>query len=89
MFGAWTNHALQSSNLSDELESQGLTTVDSLRSIADVSGLAGGPIVRDKWWFVTSGRVSGSTLRAASLFHDANLNDWVYTPDSSQSRRSG
>ena len=33
---------------------------------------------------MASGRVSGSTLRAASLFHDANLDDWVYTPDSSR-----
>ena len=31
-----------------------------------------------------SGRRSGSTLRAASLFHDANLTDWVYTPDSTR-----
>src|SRR4029453_16979919 len=42
-FGAWTNHSLQSSNLSDDLKSQGLTTVNGLRSIADLSGLGGGP----------------------------------------------
>jgi hypothetical protein len=84
MFGAWTNHALQSDNLSDKLRSQGLTTVNALRTIADLSGLIGGPVVHDRWWFVTSHRVSGSTLRAASLFHDANLDDWVYTPDPSR-----
>jgi len=83
-FGAWTNHSLQSSNLSDDLKSQGLTTVNGLRSIADLSGLVGGPVVADKWWFVASGRVSGSTLRAASLFHDANLDDWVYSADTSR-----
>ena len=83
-FGAWTNHSLQSSNLSDDLKSQGLTTVNGLRSIADLSGLVGGPVVADKWWFVSSGRVSGSTLRAASLFHDANIDDWVYSADTSR-----
>src|SRR6185503_12290076 len=57
----------------------GLTTVNGLRSIADLSGLVGGPVIADKWWFVASGRVSGSTLRAASLFHDADLDDWIPT----------
>ena len=61
-----------------------MTTVNGLRSIADLSGLVGGPVIADKWWFVTSGRVSGSTLRAASLFHDADLDDWIYTPDTSR-----
>jgi hypothetical protein len=84
VFGNWTNHALQSSNLTDDLREQGLTTVNSLRFIADLSGLIGGPVMTDRWWFVTSHRVSGSTLRAASLFHDANLDDWVYTPDPSR-----
>jgi hypothetical protein len=82
VFGAWTNHALQSDNLNGTLRSQGLTTVNGLRMIGDLSGLIGGPVLQDRWWFVTSHRVSGSTLRAASLFHDANLEDWVYTPDS-------
>jgi hypothetical protein len=81
VFGAYTNHNLQSSNLSDELRSQGLSVVNGVRKIYDASGLVGGPIVRDKWWFVVSGRRSGSTLRAASLFHDSNLDDWIYTPD--------
>ena len=83
-FGAYTNNNLQSSNLSDDLKTQGLTVVNGIRKIYDVSGLVGGPIARDKWWFVASGRRSGSTLRAASLFHDANLDDWIYTPDTNR-----
>ncbi|HLG56519.1 MAG TPA: carboxypeptidase regulatory-like domain-containing protein [Vicinamibacterales bacterium] len=81
MFGAYTNHNLQNSNLSDDLKAWGLTVVNGIRAIGDVNGLIGGPIANDRWWFVVSGRYSGSTLRAASLFHDANLDDWVYTPD--------
>jgi hypothetical protein len=83
-FGAYTNHNLQSSNLSDDLKAQGLTVVNGVRQIYDANGLFGGPLVKDKWWFVASGRRSGSTLRAASLFHDASLTDWVYTPDTSR-----
>jgi hypothetical protein len=84
VFGAYTNHNLQSNNLSDDLKAWGLTVVNGVRKIYDGSGLVGGPIVKDKWWFVVSGRRSGSTLRAASLFHDSNLDDWIYTPDTSR-----
>jgi hypothetical protein len=81
VFGAYTNDKLQSDNLSDDLKDWGLTVVNGIRKIYDASGLVGGPLVKDKWWFVVSGRRSGSTLRAASLFHDSNLDDWIYTPD--------
>ena len=88
VFSAYTNHSLQSDNLNDDLKGKGLTVVNGARLIGDLSALIGGPIVKDKWWFVMSGRVSGSTLRAASLFHDANAGlapsnptYWVYTPD--------
>jgi hypothetical protein len=80
VFGAYTNDKLQSDNLSDDLKAWGLTVVNGVRKIYDGSALVGGPIMKDKWWFVVSGRRNGSTLRAASLFHDANLDDWTYTP---------
>jgi hypothetical protein len=83
-FGAYTDHNFQSNNLSQSLKNQGLTAVNGIRNIFDASGLVGGPLVRDKWWFVVSGRRSGNTLRAANLFHDSNLNDWIYTPDTSR-----
>jgi hypothetical protein len=91
VFGAYAGHSLQSDNLSDDLKAQGLTVVNGVRSIADSNALIGGPIVKDKWWFVTSGRLSGSTLRAASLFHDnntglalSNPSYWVYAPNTGQ-----
>ena len=84
VFGAYTNNNLQSSNLSDDLKDWGLSVVNGVRKIYDASGLVGGPVVKDKWWFVVSGRRSGSELRAASLFHDSNLDDWIYTPDPSR-----
>jgi hypothetical protein len=88
VFGAYTNHSLQSDNLSTDLQAKGLTVVNGVRNIGDLNALIGGPIVKDKWWFVTSGRYSGSTLRAASLFHDANAglsptnpSYWAYAAD--------
>ena len=84
VFGAYTNDSLQWDNLSDDLKAAGLTVVNGVRKIYDGSALIGGPVVKDKWWFVVSGRRSGSTLRAASLFHDSNLDDWIYTPDTSR-----
>src|SRR5687767_5184349 len=84
VFGAYTNDSLQWDNLSDELRTAGLTVVNGVRKIYDGSALVGGPVVKDKMWFVASGRRSGSTLRAASLFHDSNLEDWIYTPDTTR-----
>ena len=81
VFGAWTGHSMQSSNFSDDLQAQGLQNVNSLRNIWDTSELFAGPIKQERWWFVVSNRNSGSTVRTANLFHDSNLNDWVYTPD--------
>src|SRR6185436_1647830 len=50
VFGAYTNDSLQSDNLSDDLKAWGLTVVNGVRSIGDVSALIGGPIAKDKWW---------------------------------------
>ena len=84
VFGTWTGHSLQSNNISDDLKAQGLQNVNSIRNIWDTNELFAGPIRQDRWWFVVSNRNSGSTVRTANLFHDANLDDWVYTPDFSR-----
>jgi hypothetical protein len=80
-FLSGTGHNLQSSNLTDELRSQRVTQVNGVRNVYDVSGLVGGPAVSDRLWWVTSHRLNGSTTRSANQFHDANLDDWVFTPD--------
>src|SRR5206468_251766 len=80
-FLSGTGHGLQSNNLTDALQSQQVTQVNGVRSVYDVSGLIGGPAVRDRLWWVTSHRLNGSTTRSANQFHDSNLDDWVFTPD--------
>jgi hypothetical protein len=82
-FVAGTGHNLQSNNLTDELRAQKVTQVNGVRDIYDFSGLFGGPVVTDRLWFVASARLNGSTTRSANQFHDANLDDWVFTPNPS------
>ena len=74
-------HNLQSNNLTDELRAQQVTQVNGVRDIYDFSGLVGGPAIRDRLWWVVSARLNGSTTRSANQFHDANLDDWKFTPD--------
>ena len=83
-FVAGTGHNLQSNNLTDELRAQQITQVNGVRDIYDFSGLVGGPAVRDRLWWVVSARLNGSTTRSANQFHDANLDDWKFTPDPNQ-----
>ena len=51
LFLAGTSHGLQANNLTDDLQARGLTSVNSIRSIYDVNGVVGGPILRSKLWF--------------------------------------
>ena len=80
-FVAWTDHHLQGNNLTDELRAQGLTSVNGTREIHDYNAMIGGPLVKDRLWFMSAQRASGRTSRVANLYHDANLDDWVFTPD--------
>ncbi|MQA28540.1 MAG: hypothetical protein GEU82_01705 [Luteitalea sp.] len=93
IFGAWTGHQLQSDNLSDELQSAGLSQVNTLRKIYDANFTLGGPIVRDRVWFFGHTRAWGVDGRPADLYRDANIDArvigapaavWQYAPDLSQ-----
>jgi hypothetical protein len=84
LFGAWTGHQLQSDNFTDDLRARGLRQVNGVRRIYDMNGALGGPVVRDRLWFFTAHRRSGSATRVANLYHDANIDDWTFTPDFSR-----
>jgi len=93
LFGAWTGHNLQSDNLSDDLKSQGLTQVNTIRRIFDANATVGGPIVKDRFWFFGHARTWGADGRPANLYADANLasrtvgapaSAWLYAPDLSR-----
>jgi len=65
-----SNGAWQSDNLSQKLIDSGLQTSSSLIKIFDYSALVGGPIVRNRLWFLESFRYWGSYTTQANLFYD-------------------
>ncbi len=80
-FTAWTGHQLQGENLTDDLRAQGLTSVNGVRKVYDVNLAVGGPLIKDRLWFFTAHRRWGTTTRVANLYEDANLDDFIFTPD--------
>ncbi len=89
-FFGWTGDQLQSDNLTDELRSQGLTSVNTVRKVYDLNLALGGPIVRDRLWYLGAGRRWGTQTGVANLYADANLGirtpgaaaaAWRYSPD--------
>jgi carboxypeptidase family protein len=70
-FGAWTDGAWQSNNLTPDLTARGLRAVDRIERIYDFNFGEGGPIKRDKLWFYGS-------LRKWSV--DAPIADTFYVP---------
>ncbi len=89
-FVGWTGHQLQADNLSDDLVAQGLASVNTVRKVYDFNLALGGPIVREKVWFLGAGRRWGTQTSAANLYGDANLAlrtpgapaaAWRYSPD--------
>src|SRR5688572_29236032 len=81
IFFGGTGDNLQSNNLDDELRSQGLTSVNSVKKVYDFNGSLGGPALADRLWFFAAGRRWGTNTGVANLFADSNVNDFVYTPD--------
>jgi hypothetical protein len=81
---SFTNHSLQSDNLSDELKARGLTAVNTVEKIWDLNPAFGGPIKKDSLWFYTAFRYWGTDGLVAGSYHDVDPLDWVYTPDRSR-----
>jgi len=63
---------LQSSNLTSRLQSLGLTTSASLRSLYDLNGSIGGPIVKDRLWFYATERYQTNSTNVPGSFFSAN-----------------
>jgi hypothetical protein len=82
--GAFTNHDLQSSNLTDEFKAQGLLSVNTVHKIYDVNPGAGGPIIKDKLWFYLSLRTWSAQQYVAGMFYNKSTVPWMYVADTSQ-----
>ena len=80
-FGAFTNHDLQSNNLTSDLTARGLTSVDRVNYIYDIDPAAGGPIAKDRLWFYGSYRNWKTNQFAAGLYYNASTVPQAYVPD--------
>jgi hypothetical protein len=68
-FGAWSDGAWQSENMTDELRQRGLRFVDKIDKLWDFNFGIGGPIRRNTLWFYTSARHWGVHAPIADTFY--------------------
>ena len=67
-FGAWTDKAWQSDNLSDEIIGRGLRNGPGVDRIYDFNLALGGPIKKDRLWFFSSMRAWSVNAPVADTF---------------------
>ncbi len=79
--GTFANDSLQWDNLTDSLRSRGLTTVNPIEKVWDVSASLGGPIKQDKLWFYTAHRSWGNASKLAGVFANTDPRSLFYVPD--------
>jgi len=71
-YGNFSTNALQASNLTPAVVAAGLPTVDSLKTLWEVSPGIGGPLLKDKIWFYGSGRYTTSDRYVGGMWTNAN-----------------
>ena len=82
--GNFANDNFQWDNLSDELRSRGLTTVNPIEKVWDVNGAFGGPIRQDRLWLFTAHRSWGNAGKLAGIFANTDPRSLFYVPDTSK-----
>jgi hypothetical protein len=83
-FSTFGNNAMQADNYDDRLRSLGLGSANEVRKIWEVSGLVGGPIMRDRFWYLASTKVQQTLNWIAGMYANKNAGDvtkWTYEPD--------
>jgi hypothetical protein len=66
IYAAGTDGSWQSTNVDSNLTARGLTGQDAIVKIQDFDGSFGGPIIRDKLWFLITGRDQLTFTQAAN-----------------------
>jgi hypothetical protein len=84
VIGSWTNHALQTNNLSNDLQSRGLLSVDRVDKVWDAAVGFGGPLRKDRLWFYGGASYNYRQNFLAGLFFDKDPLDFTYDPDPSR-----
>jgi hypothetical protein len=83
-FGTGVNRWWQNDNLTPAIQAAGLSAPNAMKLSYDINPAFGGPVVRDKVWFFTSGRVESNQNYIAGLYSNANAGNpaqWLYVPD--------
>lgn len=78
--GFLANDKLESSNLTSELRSQGLTTSNITTKLWDELASVGGPLKQDKLWFFVTGRSWGFTREHAGVFWNKTQGTFLTPP---------
>jgi hypothetical protein len=76
--------SLEANNLTDTLRVRGLRTFAPLKRIYDVGGSLGGPIKKDKLWFLTAHRAWGALRYLPGSYYNKTPHTLFYTPDFSR-----
>jgi len=74
--GLYSNHSMESDNLTDELRARGLANANKRVKIFDEAASLGGPIMKDKIWFFGAYRTWGMAKQFAGVY-------WNKTQDQS------
>jgi hypothetical protein len=84
LFATGVNRWWQNNNLTPELQAAGLPAPNAMKLAYDVNPAVGGPIVKDKLWFFSSGRVQSNQNYIAGQFSNLNAGDptkWLFVPN--------
>jgi hypothetical protein len=87
VFGAATNSSFQNTNYTQALQNEGLKAPNHLDDLHDYNLSVGGPIVKNKLWFFSSGRAQADKSYVAGLWSNLNAgnpNSWSYAPNYNQ-----
>jgi hypothetical protein len=82
--GSYTDHNLQSDNLSQGLTARGLTSAATVKRVYDFNPSFGGPILKDRLWFWASYRKWATEQTLAGIFYNLTPTGNAYTPDLSR-----
>lgn len=73
--GSFSTSSMQASNLTPRLKAAGLPSVDSIKTLWEVSPGFGGPLKRDSVWFYLSGRYTVSDRYVGGMWVNKNARD--------------
>jgi hypothetical protein len=71
-------------NLSQQLKDYNITAVSKIRHVYDFNPVYGGPLKKDKLWFLITARWNGVTGTVTDTFYDGDSDPYRYTPDESR-----